>query len=733
MSSHTKHQKPHNTQQYRTDDRMDLTTLNLKPLNLLIFPDWNQPEESVYLELEEMMRNLIAHPDRDFLTLLIDASQTLEQSELDCHLIISAIVLNLFMEEDLDTSCEPEIILLENLTQSQWLDILPQIQYRIKLKAENHQAIAESGTDKIPVVELKQLSEIALDSQALALREFGNQLYRQARYEAAIKHYERFLASQTGDIELYSNFSQCLRNLNRIEDAIALLEQGIRHYPTAGQLHFEIIKICQQNGRIQQAISSAERATQILPDEYVFKLLRHLTLPIVYDTPDDIQFYRERYVRELETLIQQTSLNNPQSKINALRGFGSFTNFYLAYQAHNVVESQSKYANLVHQIMAANYPQWVEPRQMPPLLENGKIRVGYISSFLHSYSGTLWLTGWLRYANTKQFEIYCYYTGNDPDLVTEQFREYSTEFRHIPHNLEAVCQQIIDDKLHILVFPEIGMDAPTIQIAALHLAPIQCTAWGHPVTSGLPTIDYFISSELMEPENARSHYSETLIKLPNIGVSYPKPLVGELNNSRLDFDLREDAIIYFCCQAPFKYLPQYDCILAEIARRVPQAQFIFPRGELLRKRLKRAFAAVNLDSEDYCLFRAIATRQEYIAMNFLADVFLDTFTWSGGNTSLEAIACNLPIVTCPGEFMRGLHADSFLKMLGVTDTIAQNEAAYIEIAVKLGKDSQWRRDIAERMSQRQDNLFDDRVCVTALEAFYQEVVRERLKQLTVDS
>lgn len=712
---------------------MDLTTLNLKPLNLLIFPDWNQPEESLYLELELIIRNLVNHPDRDFLTLVIDSSETLEESGLDASTIISAIVLNLFMEEDLDTSCEPEIILLENFNQSQWLDILPYIQYRIRLNAENHQAIADSGTEKIPVVELEQLGDITLDSQALALINFGNQLYFQGRYESAIKHYQRFLVSQTGDIELYASFSECLRNLNRIEDAIAIIEQGIRHYPTAGQLHFQLIKICQQNGHTQQAISSAETAAQILPNEYVFQLLKHLTLPIVYDTSDEIQLYKERFVRELERLIQQTSLQTPESKINTFLGLRSFTNFYLAYQAYNVVESQSKYANLVHQVMAANYPQWVQPQPMPPILENGKIRVGYISSYLHSYSGTLWLTGWLRYCNHKQFEVYCYYTGNDPDPVTEQFRQYSTEFRDIPHNLEAVCQQIIDDKLHILVFPEIGMDAPTIQIAALCLAPIQCTAWGHPVTSGLPTIDYFISSELMEPENARSHYSETLIKLPNIGVSYPKPIVGELTQTRSDFDLREDAVIYLCCQAPFKYLPQYDFILAQIALRVPQAQFIFPRGELLRERLKRAFVAVNLDSEDYCLFRSISTRQDYIAINFLSDVFLDTFTWSGGNTSLEAIACNLPIVTCPGEFMRGLHAYSFLKMLEVTDTIAKNEAEYIEIAVKLGTDSEWRRDVAERMNQRQGNLFDDRVCVTALEAFYQKVVREKLKQLTVDS
>ncbi|MEG3845577.1 O-linked N-acetylglucosamine transferase, SPINDLY family protein [Microcoleus sp. herbarium19] len=712
---------------------MDLTTLNLKPLNLLIFPDWNQPEESLYLELELIIRNLVSHPDRDFITLVIDSSETIKKTDLDPSLIISAIVLSLFMEEDLDTSCEPEIILLENLNQSQWLELLPHIQYRIRLNAENHQAIADSGTEKIPVVEVKQLSELTLDSQALGLREFGNQLYRQGRYEAAIQHYQRFLVSQTGDIELYCSLSECLRNLNRIEDAIAILEQGIRHYSTAGKLHFQLIKVCQQNGRTQQAIASAETATQLLPNEYVFQLLKHLTLPVVYDTFDEIQFYKERFFRELEKLIHKTSLKTPQDKVNAFLGFSSITNFYLAYQARNVVEDQSKYANLVHQVMAANYPQWVQPRAMPQLLENGKIRVGYISSYLHSYSGTFWLTGWLRYADTKQFEIYCYYTGNEPDPVTEKFREYSTEFRHIPQKLEAVCQQIIDDKLHILVFPEIGMDAPTIQIAALRLAPVQCSAWGHPVTSGLPTIDYFISSELMEPENARSHYSETLIKLPNIGVAYPKPIVGELTQSRSDFDLREDAVIYLCCQAPFKYLPQYDFILAQIALRVPQSQFIFPRGELLRPRLKRAFAAVNLDSEDYCLFRRIVTRQDYIAINFLSDVFLDTFTWSGGNTSLEAIACNLPIVTCPGEFMRGLHACSFLKMLGVTDTIAQNEAEYIEIAVKLGKDSQWRRDVAERMSQRQDNLFDDRVCVTALEAFYQEVVRERLKQLTVDS
>ena len=136
-----------------TDNHIYLATLNLKPLNLLIFPDRNQPEESLYLELEIIIRSLVNHPDPDFLTLLIDVSETLEKSELDASLILSGIVGNLLMAEDLDFNGEPEIFLLENLNLSQWSDILPQIQYRIKLKAENYQAIAESETAPIPVVE----------------------------------------------------------------------------------------------------------------------------------------------------------------------------------------------------------------------------------------------------------------------------------------------------------------------------------------------------------------------------------------------------------------------------------------------------------------------------------------------------------------------------------------------------------------------------------------------------
>ncbi len=554
-------------------------------------------------------------------------------------------------------------------------------------------------------------------------RSFGDRLYQLGNYEAAIAEYEKLLNLQQVTVDLYEKLNDCYWKNNQPNSAIEILKTGTKNYPDFAPLQFTLITNLLYQGRTEEAVKQAEIASEYLPQDYTFTLLKHLIVPMLYHSVEEINYYRERFNQGLQNLIATTDLTNTETVDQAFLGIGRFTNFYLGYQARNVVKEQQIYGNFLHQIMSVKYPQWVQPLTLPPVKD--KIRVGYISSYLHCYSGSLWLIGWLRYANRDQFEIYAYYTGNSPDPVTEQFRQYSHHFYHIPNNLEAVAEQIIKDQLHILVYPEIGMNPPTMELAALRLAPIQCTAWGHPVTSGLPTIDYFLSSQLMEPENAQEHYSETLILLPNIGVAYPKPQdIPPFVKTRSDYDLPEDGVIYLCCQAPFKYLPQYDYILPEIALKVPKAKFLFFRGTLLNDRLNQAFSNYGLNYQDYCLHRKVDERFDYLMLNRLSDVFLDTFTWSGGNTSLEAIACNLPIVTCPGEFMRGRHADSFLKMIGLTETIAKNEAEYLEIAVKLGLDCIGRETISQQMSERQHLLFDDQVCVTALEKFYQAVTTE---------
>ncbi|MBD2277690.1 FkbM family methyltransferase [Aphanizomenon flos-aquae] len=692
-----------------------LLPLNLREINLIIFPDWSQPEDELGLELQEVIQTLATHPNSEKITLLINTGDIDTE---DAEIFLSSVVMNILMEEEIDITEELTISLLIDLNEIQWQALLPCINARVSLEHENQKVIVNKQVEQIPLYSLENLKEVSAEQFFFQL---GNSLFSQSKYQEAIIQYQKFQQIQIGNAEFYWSFSECFRQLNLLEQCFAVLQEGIKLYPVNAKLHFTVIVNYQMSGRVQEAITAANIALDNLPNNRTFQLISNLILPSVYDQVEEINAYRQRFKQGLDNLINNIPLNNIEDQQNTLIATSCWTNFYLPYQADNVLILQSQYGNWLHQIMKANYPQWGMPLLMPPLKENQKIRIGYASHYLHSYSGTLWLTGWLRYCDHNNFEIYCYYTGNQADAITEKFQEYSDFFYHIPDNLPAVCEQIIADKLHILVYPEIGMDAPTMQMAGLRLAPVQCAAWGHPVTTGLPTIDYFLSSELMEGQNAQEHYSEKLILLPNIGVSYPKPYIPSVIKTRSDYGLSDDDVIYLCCQAPFKYLPQYDFIVAEIASRVSQAKFVFLRGNVLKPRLQRAFAAVGLNSEDYCVHLNIPERLDYLMINLLSDVYLDTFTWSGGNTSLEAIACNLPIVTCPGEFMRGRHTDSFLKMIGVTDTIASNEQEYIEIAVRLGLDKPWRRSIAERMSQNHDCLFDDKACVTGLESFYKKV------------
>ncbi|MDF2386959.1 glycosyl transferase family 1 [Nostoc ellipsosporum NOK] len=694
--------------------------MHLLASNVIIFPNWRQPEELLRLDLERVIKAIATHPDSNQITLLIDITGIDTE---DAHLVVSGVIMDLLFAEDLDVTTKCDISLLGNLDPIEWKSIASRVHTRIILENENQESLANLLLENIPAYKIEDFSNLSVGK---LIEDCSNRLFQQRRWFEAIAQYQNLLEISSGDVEIYARLSHCYKQLNLLDEYFQTLQQAIQLHPTQGNLHFELIIELRRNGRIESAILSAENAANCLPDDYTFQILKYLTIPSVYDNEEQISFYRQRFIQGLQTLIAQTSLKTTEERHSALAGIGRLTNFYLSYQAQNDIDLQRQYGQLVHEIMAANFPQWVVPLPMPKLQPQQKIRVGYVSYYLHSYSGTLWLTGWLRHCDRENFEIHCYYIGNEPDPVTQQFLDYSDVFHHIPHNLSAVCDQIIADQLHILVFPEIGMNPQTMQMAGLRLAPVQCTAWGHPVTTGLPTIDYFLSSELMEVENAQEHYSEKLIRLPNIGVSYPKPYIPPVVKTRSDFQLPDDAIIYLSCQAPFKYLPQYDFIFAEIAHRVPQAKFVFLRGSLIQPRLKRAFAAVGLDYEDYCVFLSIPERLDYLMINLLSDVYLDTFTWSGGNTSLEAIACNLPIVTYPGEFMRSRHSDSFLKMLGVTDTIALNTAEYIEIAVKLGLDPVWRRDVSQRISQRHDRLFDDKACVLGLEAFYKQVVEASL-------
>jgi predicted O-linked N-acetylglucosamine transferase (SPINDLY family) len=276
------------------------------------------------------------------------------------------------------------------------------------------------------------------------------------------------------------------------------------------------------------------------------------------------------------------------------------------------------------------------------------------------------------------------------------------------------------------------MDAMTVKLASLWLAPVQCASWGHPETSGLPTIDYYLSSDLMEPHDAGDHYAERLVRLPNLSIYYEPQEVCPVDADRDMFGLPSGSVLYHCCQTLFKFLPQYDEIYPRIAREAGDCRFLFAASnssmtEQCRLRIDRAFERFGLKADDYVVFLSYLDQVKYDALNRISDIFLDPIGWSGCTSTLEAIGCNLPVVAFPGPLMRGRESGAILKMMGTTETIAGSIDEYVMLAVRLAKDLEWRRHISDTIAARKHRVYRDRACITALEEFLYRAVNERME------
>jgi FkbM family methyltransferase len=134
--------------------RATLAHLNLREINLIVFPDWSQPEERIGLALQEVIKGLVSHGDRAKMTLLIDHTHI--EAE-DADLLLSSVAMNLLMEENLEVDEGPEIVLVGDLSEAQWSVLIPQLRGRIRLEDENQEAIALSPLETIPVIELGDL------------------------------------------------------------------------------------------------------------------------------------------------------------------------------------------------------------------------------------------------------------------------------------------------------------------------------------------------------------------------------------------------------------------------------------------------------------------------------------------------------------------------------------------------------------------------------------------------
>ena len=174
-----------------------------------------------------------------------------------------------------------------------------------------------------------------------------------------LRHYQR-VQSESLKIQDLPIFESLGHGISGLQEGVAVCEAD-------EQLYKEAIFALEQANRTEKAIALAGRARKSFPELRYFELWEALMLPVLYDTEEQIEHYRARYSAGLAELIGGYNLDDYRDHRAALDAIGHHLSFYLGYQGRDDRELQEQYARFVHAVMAANYPEWVQPLEMPAL------------------------------------------------------------------------------------------------------------------------------------------------------------------------------------------------------------------------------------------------------------------------------------------------------------------------------------------------------------------------------
>ena len=595
------------------------------------------------------------------------------------------------------------------------------------LEAHKHLALLlqELGRPDEAVAEFRAILALAPDF-AEAHKKLGDLHLSLGNASDAIACHRKALALEADFADAHFALGRALAAQGAHDDALAEYHEALRCNPGLADAEFEIGALSWTRGAQDEALARFAHAVSLRPDHVEAGWARAISqLSPVCAAGEDPATFRAAFSGALADL---DAWFDPAHVADGYKAVGNATPFLLAYYEQNNRDLLSRYGDLCARLMK----HWQEAQGFAPSVRapTGRIRVGIVSAHVHDHS--VWnaiVRGWCQHLDPARFSLHLFDLGSRNDAETAYARSRAAHFVQGAGGLRQWVEAILGQQLDALIYPEIGMDALTIKLASLRLAPVQIAAWGHPETTGLPTLDHYLSADDFEPADAESCYREHLVKLPHLGCSYrPLPVqTADVDFARLA--VAPDVPLLLCPGTPYKYVPQHDWMLVEIARRLGRCRLLFfdhvhaHLSQKLHRRLEDSFARAGARFADYGAFVPWHPRPAYYALMKHADAMLDTIGFSGFNTAMQAVECALPVVTCEGRFMRGRLASGILKRMGLSDLVAGAHDDYIDMVVRLVRERDYRRHVRERLRASRDVLFDDVASIRALEDFLVEVTK----------
>jgi len=451
-----------------------------------------------------------------------------------------------------------------------------------------------------------------------------------------------------------------------------------------------------------------------------------LALPAIPASSEEIAALRAGVARGLEALARSGERIAPETHPGVM-----VMPFYLAYHGECNRALHEQWAHTSLQLApwlgytARHCDAWRGPR-------GRRIRVGLVSAFFHDHSIGRTTRGFVERLDRTRFHVTTIFIGQQRhDELAGLMRDGADAWLEVPLQPGPAREAIAELELDVLFYQDIGMEPLSRWLAHARLAPVQCYSFGHPDTTGLPTIDWFVSSALFEPPGAEAHYSERLWCIPEVGtLAWYRQPAPAAPLPRAGLGVPEQAHFHLCAQALFKLHPGFDALIEEILVADPQAHVGLVHGtrEAFAPRLTERFARrPGLDLARVHVLPRVSS-SDFHRLLAAADVVLDTTHFNGMNTSLEAFAQGKPVITLPGSLQRGRHTAAMYARLGHDDGLARDAADYVARAVDLAADAGRRRDFAARVSAAAPRLFHDDAVIRGFEQFFEHAVQAAIDQ-----
>lgn len=535
--------------------------------------------------------------------------------------------------------------------------------------------------------------------------------------DAAVDALQRAVTLAPQQAEFRMQLAWALQEHGRMADAAGQWHSACRDRPDDAVCWESLGIVLQALGHSDEALAAYARAESLQATLGLRAKQASLISPIIASSAAML-IERQRMAQMLDS-VDVATLPRVADPIEA----GLWTNFYLAYHGLSDRALQEQTARVYRAIcpmLDFTAAHCATPRR------GGRIRVGLISQFFYNHSIGRTSRGLIAQLDRSVFEITAIFVA---PVVDDDFsRAIGASAEHslvVPQELTAARQLIANAALDILFYQDIGMEPFSYFLAYSRLAPVQCVSFGHPDTTGIPTMDWWVSNDLYETEAAPAHYSERLFCLRGLGslAYYYRPQLPAQRRSRTAHGVNDADHLYICPQNLFKIHPDMDALLAAILRADPKAKLLLVQAKIADwdRQLRQRFMASMADVVDRIVFLPRMATADYVNLIALADVMLDSVHFNGMNTSLEAFSVGTPVVTMPGRFQRGRHTQAMYRRMGMDDVVCQSAADYVALALELGTNASTRAAMSARILAANAVLYEDREVVREFERFFRTV------------